>query len=103
MRAPQWKLLAVTLVAIPFVMPPLVVAYGYLNVFLNLASRPWLVELVYAALVWVRVMPVAVFARMVLSPLLSSESRFCQDLLGGQGRVRFRLRHVEPGALEAGC
>ena len=82
MRAPQWKLLAVTLVAIPFVIPPLVVAYGYLNVFLNLASRPWLVELVYAALVWVRVMPVAVFARMVLSPLLSSESRFCQDLLG---------------------
>ena len=105
LRAPKLKLLAVALLAVPFAMPPLVVAYGYLEPFLRMASRPWLEELAYSALLGLRVIPLAVLGRLMLPSMQSAEARYCQRLTETNATVdrwRFQLRHVEPSAVLVG-
>lgn len=72
----------VGLCALPFLMPALVQGYAYSQLSLSLVRWPALLEIWYAALLVVRLVPVAVLVLYLAPPPpLSASALFCRDLL----------------------
>ena len=92
------------MIVLPFLTPPLLTAYAYTTPFLYLVHYPWIEEVAYASLVFLRVYPLALLGGALIPRRLSKEGRYCQALAGDQGLPRwsFRWRHFEPVNLVAG-
>ena len=80
------KRLAWGLLLVPCFTPVLLVAYGYLDVFNALARHPGWRQAGYAALLWMRLVPVAVVAVQFAPRSLSAEALHCHRLLGPRRR-----------------
>lgn len=86
------------MISLPFLTPPLLTAYAYTTPFLHLARYPWLEEVAYASLVFLRVYPLALLAGALIPRRLSEEGKHCQALAVDHGLPAwsFRWRHLEP-------
>ncbi len=83
----------------PFLMPPLLTAYGYTKVFLHLNRHPFLEELAYDLLLFFRVFPLTLLVGHCLPRRLSREGFFVWRTMGDRGSDgfwRFRWCHWEP-------
>ena len=99
-RSVGWALLLA-----PFLTPPLLVSYAYSRLALALIVAPWSHHGLYAALLFLKLVPVATVVRWLLPPPLSAEARHCHRMLAAPslfGRAKFHLRSAGAGAWFAG-
>lgn len=64
----------------PFALPTLMIGYYYANVSLRLTHEPWLRELLYGALLWLKLTPVAVVLLHFAPRPLSEQAAHCLRL-----------------------
>ncbi len=95
----RWRRWAWGLALAPFLVPPMLVAYTYLKLFLKLHGHPWAQETLYGVLLFVRVFPVALLGRSLLPARLSRSAWFCYGLLGNSvwQKCWFYWRHRDAG------
>lgn len=105
------RTLAWMLLLAPFLMPGLVIGYGYRNYSLSLVHHPGWNEALYATIVACRVISIgAIVLHFAPPPQLSAQARHCRDLaaagmrsplLAWPSRVQFALRGALPTRLSA--
>ena len=89
----------------PFLTPSLLVSYAYSRFALALVVSPRSHHALYAALLFLKLVPVAAVVRWMMPPPLSAEARHCHRMLTAPsffGRAKFHLRGAGPGAWFAG-
>ncbi len=94
----RWALLLA-----PFLTPPLLVSYAYSRYALALVVAPWSHHAAYAALLFLKLVPVALVVRWLMPSPLSAEARHCHRTLAAPSffeRAKFHLR--DAGAWFAG-
>ena len=89
MPAGRTRRLAVALCALPFLAPGLVQGYAYSQLCLSLVRTPLLLEGWYAAMLSVRLVPVATLVlALAPPPPLSPSAAFCRTLLPAAAPLR---------------
>lgn len=84
----------------PFLTPPLLVSYAYSRFALALVVTPWCHVTLYSALLFLKLVPVAVVVRWLMPPPLSAEARHCHRTLAAGliwRHAQFHLRGVGHG------
>ncbi len=92
------------MIVLPFLTPPLLTAYAYTKPFLYLVRYPWLEELSYSSLVFLRVYPLALLAGALIPRRLSQEGKHCRALACDRALSSwsFQWRHMEPAMWVSG-
>lgn len=85
----------------PFLTPALLVSYGYSRVAWGLASAPWARQVLYAVVLGLKLVPLAVVVRMLVPAPASAEAWHCYRAVAGGAslleRARFALRGAGAG------
>ena len=99
------KSIAWALLLAPFLTPALLISYAFSRLSLALTASPWSHQTLYATVLLLKLVPVAVVARSLMPSPLSAEARHCHRLLSAPSffeRVLFRLRASGPAPWFAG-
>ncbi len=99
------KSVAWALLLAPFFTPALLISYAFSRLALALVASPQSHHALYASVLLLKLVPVAVVARTLMPSPLSAEARHCHHLLSapsGFESVLFRLRGADPAPCFAG-
>ncbi len=99
------KSIAWALLLAPFLTPSLLISYAYSKLVIALVASPWSHQALYAAVLLLKLVPVAVIARTLLPSPLSAEARHAFRTLAAPSfstRIRFDMRGSGPGPWFAG-
>ena len=100
-RALAWALLLA-----PFLTPPLLISYAYSRLALALMASPWTHEMLYVSVLLLKLMPLAVIVRQLITFPLSAKARHCHRLFAAPAMfasVLFRMRGAGPAPWIAGA
>jgi ABC-type Fe3+ transport system permease subunit len=90
-RGRRARLFGWALLLAPFLTPALLAGYAYSHVALSLVHHPRVNEMLYDALLWMKLTPLAVVALYLVPPPFSAEALHCRRLLAAGGGLRGRL------------
>ncbi len=99
-RTVAWALLLA-----PFLTPSLLISYAFSRIAFALIASPWWHHALYAAVLLLKLVPVATVIRWLLPPPLSAEARHCHRTLAAPSFVEdmlFRFRGAGSGPWFAG-
>jgi hypothetical protein len=98
--------MAWTLLLSPFLTPSLLISYAYSRLALALIVRPWSHEALYAGVLLLKLMPLAVIVRWLVPSPLSATPRHCHRLFAtptSLSRISFWMRNAGPAPWIAGA
>ncbi len=86
----------------PCLMPAFLTGYAWARAVLSLTMQPGWNEVIYAAALVVRLMPVAALVLYFMPSPLSAEGKHCHRLMGSALDPRFRATHTEASGCRGG-
>ena len=104
-RTGRVRTMAWTLLLAPFFTPSLLISYAFSKIALALVVSPWSHEALYAGVLALKLIPVAVIVRVLVPPPLSAEARHAHQMLAAASwikRAKFAARGAGAGPWIAG-